>query len=331
MLTDRQKNILSLMVKAHIVSGEPIGSKTLSDAFNNTVSSATIRNEMSYLSEKGFLEQPHTSAGRIPTSKAYRMYINGLLSNEASEETKRIIDSRLTSLAGDFEGINENATKALSEITGLPSVSLITHEDTTYIKRIEILPMGKRTVLIVLVTSDTLAKSRMCKSGFDLTPDLLSRFDRIAAKEIVGTELSRFNAGLMQSIAAASGDITLIPFFNTVFDMITELKTMRLNLKGENTILEAQNADALKLMEFISRRDAIISVLADANDPISIVLGESAENNNSPASLIIAKHSGGKIGVIGPKRMSYENVIPSIAYFAKKLGDIINKAINDME
>ncbi len=331
MLTERQKNILYLMVKAHIMSGEPIGSKTLSEVLENKVSSATIRNEMSFLSEQGYLEQPHTSAGRIPTSKAYRMYVNGLLLNEADEQTKRIIDSRLNSIGSDFEGINEKATKALSEITGLPSVSLISHENTTYIKRIEILPMGKRTVLIVLVTSDTLAKSRMCKSGFDLTADLLSRFDRIAAKEIVGTELSVFNAGLMQRIAASSGEIALIPFFNTVFDMINELKTMQLSLKGENTILEAENADALKLMEFISRRDAIISVLADAEDPISIVLGDGTQNANNNTSLIIAKHSGGKIGVIGPKRMSYENVIPSIAYFAQKLGDIINKAINDME
>ena len=191
--------------------------------------------------------------------------------------------------------------------------------------------MGKRTVLIVLVTSDTLAKSRMCKSGFDLTADLISRFDRIASKEIVGTELSKFNASFMQKIASLSGEIALIPFFNTVFDMINDLKTMQLSLKGENTILEAESNDAIKLMEFISRRDAIISVLADASDPISIVLGEGNENEKANTSLIIAKHSGGKIGVIGPKRMSYENVIPSIAYFAQKLGDIINKAINDME
>ena len=331
MLTERQKNILYLMVKAHIMNGEPMGSKTISELLQNKVSSATIRNEMSFLSEMGFLEQPHTSAGRIPTSKAYRMYVNGLLSNEADEKTKRLIDERLSLIRGDFEGINETATKALSEITGLPSVSLISHEDTTYIKRIEILPMGKRTVLIVLVTSDTLAKSRMCKSGFDLTADLISRFDRIASKEIVGTELSRFNASYMQKIASLSGEIALIPFFNTVFDMINDLKTMQLSLKGENTILEAESQDAIKLMEFISRRDAIISVLADASDPISIVLGEGNENEKSNTSLVIAKHSGGKIGVIGPKRMSYENDIPSIAYFAQKLGDIINKAINDME
>ena len=95
MLTERQKNILSLMVKAHIMSGEPMGSKTISELLENKVSSATIRNEMSFLSEMGFLEQPHTSAGRIPTSKAYRMYVNGLLSNEADEKTKRLIDERL--------------------------------------------------------------------------------------------------------------------------------------------------------------------------------------------------------------------------------------------
>ena len=329
-LTERQKNILYLMVKAHILSGEPIGSKRISEVLENKVSSATIRNEMSFLSEQGFLEQPHTSAGRIPTSKAYRMYVNGLLLSEVDESIKREIDNRLLKLDGDFENINETATKALSEITGLVGVSLISHEDNTYVKRLEVLPMGKRTVLIVLVTSDTLAKSRMCKSGFDITADVLSRFDRIATKEIIGTELSKFSAGFMQSIAAASGDITLIPFFNTVFEMINDLKSMKLSLKGEDTLFTSDNADSLKLMEFIARRDAIISVLADAEDPISIVFGENKEQESN-ASLIIAKHSGGKIGVIGPKRMSYENIIPSISYFAQKLGDIINKAINDME
>ena len=131
MLTERQKNILYLMVKAHIMNGEPMGSKTISELLENNVSSATIRNEMRFLSEQGLLEQPHTSAGRIPTSKAYRMYVNGLLSNEADEQTKRLIDERLSLIGGDFEGINETATKALSEITGLPSVSLISHEETT--------------------------------------------------------------------------------------------------------------------------------------------------------------------------------------------------------
>lgn len=330
-LTERQKNILYLMVKAHILSGEPIGSKTLSEILENKVSSATIRNEMSVLNNLGYLEQPHTSAGRVPTAKAYRMYVQGLLLDEADDKVKKVIDESLLKLQGDYEDLSGTAAKALSQITGLPTVSLISHEDTTYVKRLEVLPMGKRTVLIVLVTSDTLTKSKMCKSGFDLTKDLLSRFDRIATKEIVGTELNKFTTGFMQNLAAGAGDIALIPFFNTVFEMLSDIKTMKLSFEGENTLLDAQNKDALKLMEFITRRDAIISVLAEATDPISIVFGENNENKSPPASLVIAKHRGGKIGVIGPARMSYENIIPSIAYFAKKLGDIINKSIKDME
>ncbi len=332
-LTERQKRILYLMVKAHIVSGEPVSSKYLSQALNNEVSSATVRNEMSVLAEQGYLDQPHTSAGRVPTAKAYRMYVNGLLSSEADEATKKTIDNMLEDVSGDFEDISETAGQALSDLTGLPSVTLLSHENTAYVKRLELLPMGRRTVLIVLVTSDTLARSRICKSGFDLSAELLALFDRIASKEIVGTELNKFTAPYMQGIAAAAGNIVLLPFFNTVYDMIKDLRQMKLSLKGEENLItqSRNNADALRLMEFIARRDAIISVLAGADDPVSIVFGENKNTHSPPHSMVVAKHSGGKIGVIGPARMSYDDVIPSIAYFAKKLGEIINKAIKDME
>ena len=135
-LTERQKRILYLMVKAHIVSGEPVSSKYLSQALNNEVSSATVRNEMSVLAEQGYLDQPHTSAGRVPTAKAYRMYVNGLLSSEADEATKKTIDNMLEDVSGDFEDISETAGQALSDLTGLPSVTLLSHEDTAYVKRL---------------------------------------------------------------------------------------------------------------------------------------------------------------------------------------------------
>ena len=115
--------------------------------------------------------------------------------------------------------------------------------------------------------------------------------------------------------------------------MINDLNREKLSLSGEENLIVSSKTDkdALSLMEFISRRDAIISVLSSASDPISIVFGTTDQSTGPQNSMIVASHSGGKIGVIGPSRMSYEDVIPSIAYFAAKLGEIIDKAIKDME
>ncbi len=329
-LSERQKNILLIMVKNHINEGEPIGSKVICEMLGGQISSATIRNEMSYLTSLGFLEQPHTSAGRVPTAKAYRMYVNGLLSNECDEDMKHYIDVKLEAIKDNYETLSENAAELLSDITGLPAVSVLTHSDSAFIKRLEVLPIGKTSVLVVMVSSDGLAKSRMCNLGVAVTKEKLLSFEKISAKEIVGTELSQFTDGFMQSLASKTGDIALIPLFNTVYEMVKDLLSLKLDFRGEDTILHDDNsASALRLMEYISRRDAIISVLASVNDPISIVFGE--EEKSAPTSFIVANHSGGKIGVLGPTRMSYENVIPSISYFAKKLGDIISKAVTDME
>lgn len=328
-LTERQKNILSLIVKAHIESGDPISSKAICEILGN-ISSATVRSEMSRLIEKGYLDQPHTSAGRVPTAKAYRMYVNGLLNTEADERTKKTIDEKIDLLKDNFESLSAKAGQLLSDVTGLPAVSVLTHSDTAFVKKLEVIPVGKSSVLLVLVTSDALARSRICNLGFVLNREMLYTFEKAAAQQIVGTELSSFNAPYIQSIAAKTGDIKLIPLFNAVYEIIHDILDLKLEVKGESRLLyDKNNNDALRLMEYISRRDAIISILASADDPISIVFGE--EDKSQPTSVIVAKHSGGKIGVIGPARMSYESVIPSIAYFAKKLGEIITKAIDEME
>ena len=327
-LTNRQKQILCLMVKQHILTGEPISSKAICQQFDTAVSSATIRNEMNYLTSLGFLEQPHTSAGRVPTAKAYRMYVNGLLDSKATPGVKKAIDKAIHEIADNFENLGDSAGKALSEITGLPSVMLF-----SYVKRFEILPMGKKTVLLVLVTSDALSKSRLCKFNFEVTQKDVAAFEAVAAKLIIGTELVKFTPAFMQTLAGVSNDINFIPFFNTTFEMINDLNREKLSLSGEENLIVSSKTDkdALSLMEFISRRDAIISVLSSASDPISIVFGTTDKSTGPQNSMIVASHSGGKIGVIGPSRMSYEEVIPSIAYFASKLGEIIDKAIKDME
>lgn len=341
-LSPRKKIILSEIVKAHIAHGEPVSSKFLCSVINLGLSSATIRNEMSELSELGYLEQPHTSAGRIPTAAGYRMYVTGLLDkNTPSKPIKASIDKAIEKVALDPEHITATAGQALSELTGFTTVAMTIPEANAFIKRIELLPMGKRMALLVLVTSDGIARSRLCRTGDNLTTSAIRAFERVAAIDIVGTELQSFNGVLLQSLVAKMGDYSLIflPLITTLFEMIENICHSQLDLKGEANLYSVynKNIDAKRIVEFISRRDAILSILSEISDPISVVFGDdSGIDALKPSSMVVAKFGSkqnevGRIGVIGPTRMAYEDLIPSISYFAKQLGKILEQSIQDLD
>ncbi len=341
-LTPRKKIILSEIVKAHIANGEPVGSKLLCEITNLGLSSATLRNEMSDLCEMGYLEQPHTSAGRIPTAAGYRLYVTGLLGSEnISKPMKASIDGVLQKVAKDPENITALAGQALSDLTGLPAVSLTIPEDGAYVKRVELLPMGRRTALLVLVTSDGIARSRICRTGEELSRTSLAVFDRLIATEVVGSNLSSFSGAFLQTIAAKTGEygLTLMPLLSVLFEMIENVCKLELDLKGEGNIYAHYNkeSDARRIVEFISRRDAILSILSEIPDPVSVVFGDDyGIEALKPSSMVVAKFGGGenrvgRIGVVGPTRMAYEELIPSISYFAKQLGKVLEQSLHDLD
>ncbi len=341
-LTPRKKIILSEIVKAHIAHGEPVGSKFLCQTAGLGLSSATIRNEMSDLCEMGYLEQPHTSAGRVPTAAGYRMYITGLLDkNTLSGPMQASIDRAIEKVAGDPENMTATAGQVLSELTGFTTVAMTMPEDNAFVKRVELLPMGKRMVLLVLVTSDGIARSRICRTGESLTATVIRSFDRIVATMVVGKELGEFNGVFLQTVAARMGDHTLVlmPLITTLFEMIETVCHSQLALKGESNLYSAykKEGDARRIVEFLSRRDAILSILSEIPDPVSVVFGdEYGIEELKPSSMVVAKFGGndknvGRIGVIGPTRMAYEDLIPSISYFAKQLGKVLEQSIRDLD
>lgn len=341
-LTPRKKIILSEIVKAHIANGEPISSKLLCNITNLGLSSATLRNEMSDLCEMGYLEQPHTSAGRIPTAAGYRLYVTGLLGNQNISDTmKESIDSVIQKASKDPENITSLAGQALSDLTGLPAVSLTIPEEDAYVKRVELLPMGRRTALLVLITSDGIARSRICRTGEELSKTAIMIFDRIIATKIIGKNLSEFTGVFLQNVAVKTGEygLVLMPLLSVLFEMIETVCHLELDLKGEGNIYAhySKESDARKVMEFISRRDAILSILSEIPDPVSVVFGnECGIEALKPSSMVVAKFGGdgnrvGKIGVVGPTRMDYEELIPSISYFAKRLGKVLEQSLHDLD
>ena len=181
-LSDRKRIILAAIIKNYIKTGEPVGSKLLIELTGLSVSSATLRNEMSELCELGYLEQPHTSAGRKPTSTGYDFYFEQLMGRrQIPDDLKQIIDKMLNDAAKDPEHLASIAGQVLSDLTGAPTIMATVTKSEAFVRRVNIMPMGRRTVLLLLITSDGLTRSRICRSAFDLSPELISYFDRLVA------------------------------------------------------------------------------------------------------------------------------------------------------
>lgn len=341
-LTQRQREILLSLVKIYISTGEPVGSKAILNVTGMPVSSATVRNELSYLDENGYIFQPHTSAGRVPTNKGYDFYVHYLMDNcKISDDIKNRIDSLLSNAAKDPENFSSVAGQILSDLTGYTTVVGTIMTDDSYVKRVETFPMGRRTILILLVTSDGLARSRICISRSELNDSLLDQFAKTVSSEITGKPLNSFSKAFLQNIVATVGlnSLSLSPLLSSVFEMITDIREKSLNVKGQSNLvnISGNEYDINGILKTLNQRDLMNSILKDIPQPVSIVYGDKSGIDVLKASnMIVAKfrldnHDIGRLGIIGPTRMQYDAILPEIKYFADRLGDIMSKAISDLD
>ncbi|MDD4699230.1 MAG: heat-inducible transcriptional repressor HrcA [Oscillospiraceae bacterium] len=341
-LNERKKAILSAIIRSYINTGEPIGSKALCNILNFNVSSATLRNEMSELCEMGYLEQPHTSAGRIPTNSGYKLYVDSLMNrNSITPQMRMAIDALLSEASHDPENLASLAGQILSDLTGLPSLLATISNQSAYVRRVELLPMGRRTILIVLVTSDGMARSRISRNYTDLTADLIAIFDRLVSARVVGTELVNFSQGFLQTLVAEAGQyaLALTPLMTSVFEIISDINSRGISLKGESNLISCyENENQAKaILNLIARQNVLMDILAGVSLPIDIVFGDGTGIDElRPSNMVVARYrlgenDLGRIGVIGPTRMAYEQVVPGLEYFAKRLGKIMTQTMHDLE
>ncbi len=340
-LSDRKKAVLTAIVKAYIASGEPIGSKILCEMLENAPSSATLRNEMSSLCEMGLLEQPHTSAGRVPTHSAYRFYVESLMhKDKLSEENRQYIDSALDSTNCDPERIPEAAGKALSEITGLTSIAANISGGTTHLKRVELLQMGSRTLLMIIITSDGRSRSRLCHLTENVSDSLITAFDNLINSKILRRPIDEFTPAAMQGlfIYAGGAALSLMPLIAKLFEMVTEIKNSSISLSGQTGLFSIYNErnDAENIITLLGKRDTLINIFGGQQSTGIVFGSETPYFALKPSSIVFSKYKIGKnnvgcIGVLGPVRMSYEQIMPSIEYTAQRIDSLLNKTLNDME
>ena len=340
-LTPRKQAVLAAVVKAYIDTGEPVGSKSLVSMLENSPSSATLRNEMNELCSLGLLKQPHTSAGRVPTSMGYRIYINRLMKPDAvSPSTKRFIDSALPQNGIDAQSIPTLAANALSALTGLPAIICDIAKSDLTLKRVELIRLGRKSAILLFVTSDGRMNSRICRLSDELTPDLQTRFDEIVYNRLRNVRLCDINPAKLQNIIAASGldCLMLMPLFTALFDMIGRISNSSVRLVGGDKLYNICNEYSVqRILSLVQRGEPLTNLLSKQQEPTQVIFGNDTPIGELDGKAIafssykIGDSLCGRIGIIGTGRMSYEQIIPTLEYTAQRVSRLMTDALTDLE
>lgn len=340
-LGERKQKILAAIIDAYIRTGEPVGSKALAEMLDHAVSSATIRNEMAELSAMGYLEQPHTSAGRIPTAPAFRLYIDKLMRRRPlSEEVRRDIDDMLEGSASDPERLIGEASQALAAATGCAAVTTTPSEEGAAIRRIEVLRVSPRSAALLLMTNSGVLRSRVCRFDFDMESSALEALANALEDNFAGRALTSVGLPQVQSLLVSLGEhgLACAPALTAFYDLVQESAEAEVMLTGQLNLLQHPDYElerARSLLGFLARRELLADMLASHPGGLRVVLGsESPRPELDGSSIIVTRYSlgdkaDGSIGIIGPLRMDYAAAIPRLEYFAKTIGRLLNELLGE--
>ncbi|MBQ4649731.1 MAG: heat-inducible transcription repressor HrcA [Firmicutes bacterium] len=334
-LSERKLKILQAIISDYVRTAEPVGSRTLSKHPELGFSPATIRNEMADLEEMGYLTHPHTSAGRVPSDKAYRLYVNAMMEKkELSREEKIVIAERLKGSATEFEKTIEHAASILSEITNLTSFALTPKKTEDVLKYINLLPVDEDTVVLMIVSESGKVSNKAIQMNVPYTDENLQLLSKTMTYNYKGKTISQaltnnIIANFETDIVAMSGlaEDVMPNFMRTLEDMLN----VNLYMEGLTNIFDIpEYSDLEKAKNFIhmlSQKEELTKKLIERDDGIIVTIGEeNADDVMQDCSLITASYHVdgrlvGKIGVIGPTRMKYGEVTSLMEFLTDNLNN----------
>lgn len=339
-LGERKLKVLFAVVEAYIATGDPVGSKAICEMMGNTVSSATIRNDMAALSEMGLLEQPHTSAGRIPTHQGYRVYIQNMHRRTLPESERLMIDSMLSEANRDPEQLLEEAAQVLASITNCAAVSTTPMGKTTTVRSVQVIPVASRTALIVLMTSSGIFKNKICWCDFTLTPEVMRVVARLMNEKVVGKPLSEITMAYLQTLAASIGEFAFLvsPILMALFEAVKDASSADVCLEGQANLLahaEYDDTSARRILGFLNRRAELANLLNQKRGGVQTFIGREIDRPElADSSMVVARYRVGgeelgSIAVIGPTRMDYSKVMASLEYFSGEVGRILTELLKN--
>ena len=337
-LNERKQRLLMALVERHIRHGQPVGSKTLATGSGLAVSPATIRNLMAELEDMGLLASPHTSAGRVPTERGYRLYVDTLLASSTMErpDNARLRDELRQMLAPDQspEALVSQASRSLAELTRMAGLVAVPRRDVTTLRQVEFLPLSGQRVLVVLVVNRSEVQNRIIQTSRDYNEVELRQAANYINKTYAGCDLDHICEGLLSTMDADRAQMDVL--MQATMDIAG--KALRQDRKdsdyvvsGESNLLEGGQMDSIEkvrdLFDAFNRKRDILHLLERSMkaDGVQIFIGrESGYQPFEEYSLVSApyKVDNGPVGVlavVGPTRMDYEKVIPTVDITARIL------------
>ncbi len=344
-LDERKRLILQAVVEDYIRTAEPVGSRTIAKNSGLNLSAATIRNEMGDLEEMGMLTQPHTSAGRIPSTQGYRYYVDSLMKRYrmTAHEIEQMKGAMLLKIK-EMDNIVRDVSAAFSNITNLPTIGALPKMEYGIIKSIKLVAVDSRTVMVIVADGAGLIKNKLLRLKQDVSEEFLDKLNGILNENLAGLTLSAINLNrIIQVQNAVDGNIEILSsVLELVHEAITEIDSREVFTEGVTNLLRfPEYNDINKIREifefFEDKQDLgrVMDILPQTPEPgTRVLIGDEniyPELKNNSVILSAYKVNDelmGVIGLVGPVRMDYAKMIASVEYFSGQLSEMLAKRLS---
>jgi heat-inducible transcriptional repressor len=337
-MTERKKKVLRSIVDLYIRTAEPVGSKAIAELPDMNYSSATIRNEMADLTAMGYLEQPHTSAGRVPSAAGYRLYVDELMQDyRLSMDETASINIAIEEKMQKVDKLMEKVAKLVSQATDLPAISMASHHAAT-VKRFELILAGQGSVILVVMLSNDEVVNKLIKLPLNADESDLKILSAVLNATMTGLSAEEFTPELLERIMASAGmAASLVPIImEFTADTLNRQTSTNMAVAGQMRLLgQPEYQDVHKAQRLMSslEEDALINlpaVMQNQHGTKVLVGPEHVAQELKDTSVVMTKFDIGDnmqamIGVVGPTRMDYAKVTARLSYFAESLSKMFAK------
>lgn len=341
-LDERKRRVLQAIVEDYIATAEPVGSRTIARKYQLGVSPATIRNEMADLEDLGLIEQPHTSAGRVPSDKGYRFYVDWLMADrQLTQGEQDLIHAAFEARIGKLHSLINNTARLLSDATKYTALVLGPRRDKAVFQHLSIVPLRDGQALIMLVTDNGMVENRIITVPPDIELEALERISVIVNHYLRGQTIDQLSRGTIRALE------TELSQYRQILDETLELvhapksgdRDDRVVVGGQLNILEQpefRDFDKVRAVLSALQQETVIEKLLTHGDrSFQITIGvehglpELADCSLVKATYAIDGRPLGTIGVLGPKRMQYDRVAAIVKFVSAQLNDALDKFLGD--
>ena len=335
---ERKKEILRAVIENYVDTAEPVGSKAVAADIGLSISPATIRNEMAELETMGLLEQPHTSAGRIPSPQGYRVFVNELMrEHRLTMEETRAINSALKSRMAELDRLLSSVGALTARLTHYPAYALASAIKPTTISRFDLIFVDPNSFIIVVLMSGETVKNKLVHVASPTKPEILLKLATVFNANFTGIPEEKITASLISSCERASGDSTglVAAIAGFAIDTLCEAKQNEGYISGTMNVLNHPEyrdfKKAQRLINYLSDEEELVRLPSPiAGDELKITIGpENLAEELKDSSVVVARYDigddmSGIIGVVGPTRMDYSKVAARLSYIARGLGWVLS-------